>query len=134
MIGAEEHFRNTANRTHVTVAERTLATAATMATKRGIPHLFLVNDNASLRLAGVDGAVLGRRHGIYQENLAPFSYISGAHAQLAYSVGQGWTITDKNSSNGTKVDGSALVPEIPCVLHNGSKVQLANVEFFIEIY
>lgn len=101
--------------------------------RSGVPQLFLVNDNLHIRLAAVNGAILGRRQGIYQEFLNSCLYISGKHAQLNYSVGQGWAMVDKGSSNGTHVNQKKLSPEESCVLHHGDRVLLANVEFKVEI-
>lgn len=133
MTDGKTHFHNLEEGGGVSARERTLADAVTMATKRGIPHLFLVNENMHARLAAVDGAILGRRQGIYQSTLRDCSYVSGMHAQLEYNAMQGWMLTDRNSSNGTKVDGKSLVPGVPCVLRNGARVLLANVEFVVEI-
>lgn len=133
MVDGQTHFHSQEEGGAVNPRERTLADAITMATKRGIPHLFLVNENMHARLAGVDGAILGRRQGIYQSYLSSCSYVSGTHAQLEYNAMQGWMLTDRNSSNGTKVNGKTLVPGVPCALRNGARVLLANVEFVAEI-
>ena len=49
-----------------------------------LPQLFLVNDNLHLRLPATDGAIIGRRAGIYSQFLAQCNYVSGTHAQLHY--------------------------------------------------
>lgn len=135
MIDADSYFRMQQNNTRgLSQTERAMATVVTMASKQGIPQLFLVNNNLGVRLAAADGAIIGRRSGIYQTYLQTCSFVSGIHAQLNYNAMEEiWTITDKNSSNGTKVDGQPLIPEIPCVLHHGSFVQVANVEFIVEV-
>lgn len=47
--------------------------------------------------------------------------------------GIGWTITDLNSSNGTFIDGLRIIPDKPEVLHSGSLLSLANMEFTIQL-
>lgn len=117
----------------IATERQSVMAAAIGATYRsGIPQLFLVNDILHMRLAAANGAILGRRAGIYQEFLAQYNYISGTHAQLNYNQQQGWTIDDKNSSNGTYVNGTRLIPMKPVPLHNGDLVQLANIEFRVE--
>jgi len=34
--------------------------------------------------------------------------VSQRHAELLWSAGDGWTLTDKGSSNGTKVNGATI--------------------------
>jgi pSer/pThr/pTyr-binding forkhead associated (FHA) protein len=36
------------------------------------------------------------------------SEVSQRHAELLWSADRGWTLTDKGSSNGTKVNGTTL--------------------------
>ena len=117
----------------VTKRETIMAAAMGVSQRSGIPHLILVNDSLHLRLAGTDGAILGRRKGIYQEHLASCQYISGTHAQLNYSMQGGWSITDKGSSNGTYVNGRKIMTGEAARLSNGDRVVLANVEFRVEI-
>ena len=118
---------------HVTKRESAMAAAMGATHRSGIPQLFFTNDSLQMRLAGVDGAILGRRNGIYRDVLAPCRYISGTHAQLAYAVQSGWTITDRGSSNGTYVNGQKIKANDPVRLRSGDRVVLANVEFRIEI-
>lgn len=118
---------------HVTKRESTIASAMGATHRSGIPQLLFVNDSLQMRLAGVDGAIFGRRNGIYKEVLAQCHYISGTHAQLAYTVQTGWTIADRGSSNGTFVNGRKLAPNESSPLRNGDRVVLANVEFRIVV-
>lgn len=91
-------------------------------------RLILSNGLMGITIEGVDGAVIGRRQGIYCAQFSRFPYVSGTHAQLKFdSVQNKWTVTDMNSSNGTKYNGTPLLPGKPCVLENGATVQLANV-------
>lgn len=119
--------------TSVTNREALEATMKRAAVVEGIEPIILVNNNLSLRLPAVDGCVLGRRNGIYQEQLSQCRYISGTHAQLMYDhEGQRWLIIDRGASNGTKLNGVKLVPDIPSHIRPGDKLMLANIEFRIE--
>lgn len=118
---------------HVTIRESLNATASGATHRSGIPQMFLVNDSLHLRMAAVDGAILGRNNGIYRNHLAQCNYISGTHAQLNYMPGQGWCVTDKHSSNGTSVNKQRLMADLPSLLHDHDKLVLANIEFRVEI-
>lgn len=97
-------------------------------------RLILSNGLMGITIEGVDGAVIGRRQGIYCAQFSRFPYVSGTHAQLKFdSIQNRWTITDMNSSNGTKYNGTSLVPGMPCVLENGATVQLANVMLTVAV-
>lgn len=124
---------NVTHRPHVTKRESMMASAMGATHRSGLPQLILVNDSLQMRLAGTDGAILGRRNGIYRDVLASCHYISGTHAQLNYTAQSGWTITDRCSSNGTLVNGQRALPNEPVRLRHGDRVILANVEFRIEI-
>ena len=74
----------------------------------GVPVLTLANDSLNIRIVGINGAVIGRRKGPYTQFFEQHAYVSGVHAQLKYKSGSGWVITDKHSSNGTKVNQRPL--------------------------
>ena len=117
---------------HVTIRESANITAQGASTRSGIPQMFLVNDSLHLRLAAMDGAILGRSNGIYKNHLASCRYISGTHARLNYVPGSGWCIVDLNSSNGTCINRVRLMGDMPSILKHGDRLLLANVEFRIE--
>ncbi len=98
-----------------------------------IPRLLLLNTKQNIRIEGKQDAVIGRRNGIYSDLLKGNPYISGTHARLAYMPGLGWSITDLNSSNGTFIDGLRIVPDKPEILHSGSLLALANMEFTVQL-
>ena len=117
----------------VSTREGTMAAAIGANYRSGLPQLFLVNDNLHLRLAATNGAILGRRSGIYSQFLSQFNYVSGVHAELHYAPDTGWSIEDKNSSNGTYVNGQRLQPAQNRTLKDRDLVQLANIEFRVEL-
>ena len=93
----------------------------------GVPVLTLANDSLNIRIVGINGAVIGRRKGPYTQFFEKHAYVSGVHAQLKYKAGSGWVITDKHSSNGTKVNQRVLQPDVDMALHNGDILTIANV-------
>jgi len=96
-------------------------------TSSGVPVLTLANDSLNIRIVGINGAVIGRRKGPYTQFFEKHAYVSGVHAQLKYKAGSGWMITDKHSSNGTKVNQRVLQPDVDMALHNGDILTIANV-------
>lgn len=99
----------------------------------GIPTLTLYNPNLDIRITGINGAIIGRRQGPYQNLFEGNMYISGAHAQLIYKSDSGWCIIDKNSSNGTKLNQRDLQPDIPMSIKTGDIVTLANINLQVSI-
>ena len=60
-------------------------------------------------------------------------YISGTHAQLVYNNELGWSIIDKHSSNGSKLNQRDMSPDIPMSLKSGDIVTLANINLQVSI-
>jgi pSer/pThr/pTyr-binding forkhead associated (FHA) protein len=101
--------------------------------QRGIPTLTLYNPSLNIRIVGINGAVIGRRQGPYQQQLESSLYVSGVHAQLLYRPDTGWSIVDKHSSNGTKVNQHDLLPDVPMSLKGGDIVTLANINMQVSV-
>ena len=93
----------------------------------GVPMLTLANDSLNIRIVGINGAVIGRRKGPYTQFFEQHAYVSGVHAQLKYKADTGWVITDKHSSNGTKVNQRPLQPDTDMSLNNGDILTIANI-------
>ena len=93
----------------------------------GVPMLTLANDSLNIRIVGINGAVIGRRKGPYTQFFEQHAYVSGVHAQLKYKADTGWMITDKHSSNGTKVNQRPLQPDVDMSLNNGDILTIANI-------
>lgn len=106
---------------------------AEVAAQNGIPQLTLYNPMLDIRMVGVNGAVIGRRQGPYQQFFEGNMYISGVHAQLIYKSDSGWCIIDKHSSNGTKLNQRDLQPDVPMTLKAGDIVTLANINLQVSI-
>ena len=104
-----------------------------VASRSGIPSLTLYNPSLDIRLVGVNGAVIGRRQGPYQQLFEGNMFISGVHAQLIFKPDTGWCIIDKHSSNGTKLNQRDLLPDVPMTLKSGDIVTLANINLQVSV-
>jgi pSer/pThr/pTyr-binding forkhead associated (FHA) protein len=104
-----------------------------VAMPQGVPSLTLYNPSLDIRMLGVNGAVIGRRQGPYQQLFEKNMYISGVHAQLIYKPDSGWCIMDKHSSNGTKLNQRDLLPDVPMSIKSGDIVTLANISLQVSI-
>lgn len=78
---------------------------------------------------GSGDLVIGRRRG--HEIELPFSVVSEQHARLS-RTGQGWTISDLSSANGTYVNGRRLTPFVAQALSAGDVLGLASIEMVFE--
>ncbi|MBQ7420374.1 MAG: FHA domain-containing protein [Prevotella sp.] len=129
--------------THATAADisRTFATAReannTMSPPdvqiQGIPTLTLYNPSLNIRMVGINGAIIGRKQGPYQQLFDGNMYVSSVHAQLIYKPDTGWCIIDKHSSNGTKLNERDLLPDIPMSIKSGDIVSLANINLQVSV-
>lgn len=99
----------------------------------GVPSLTLYNGSLNIRIQGINGAIIGRRQGPYAQYFQQNMYVSGVHAQLKYKADTGWCITDKHSSNGTKLNEHVLQPDVDMSLKNGDIVTIANVNLQVSI-
>jgi len=106
---------------------------ASAAVSSGIPTLTLYNPSLNIRIVGINGAIIGRRQGPYQQMFEGNRYVSGVHAQLIYNPDTGWNIIDKHSSNGTKLNQRDLLPDVPMSLKSGDIVMLANINMQVSI-
>ena len=84
-------------------------------------------------MQGINGAIIGRKQGPYAQFFTQNLYVSGVHAQLTFKPSTGWCITDKHSSNGTKLNERLLQPDIDMSLKNGDIVTIANVNLEVRI-
>ena len=54
--------------------------------------------------------------------------VSGIHAEMTLMNSGDILLEDKNSHNGTFVNGNQLVPNTPCNVKRGDKITFGNVE------
>ena len=76
-------------------------------------------------IALTDGQVVGRTSDA--DIVLPDNKISRRHAQLTVENGV-WHLTDLQSSNGTYLDGSRLLPNQPAPLQNGQRLRVGDTE------
>jgi len=100
---------------------------------QGIPTLTLYNPSLNIRMVGINGAIIGRKQGPYQQMFEGNMYVSSVHAQLIYKPDSGWCIIDKHSSNGTKLNERDLLPDIPMSIKSGDIVSLANINLQVSV-
>ena len=99
----------------------------------GMSALTLYNSSLNIRFQGINGAVIGRRQGPYQLFFQSNPYVSGVHAQLIYNAETGWSIIDKHSSNGTRLNEHVLQPDVQMSLKNGDILTIANVSLQVSV-
>lgn len=97
------------------------------------PQLMLYNDSLNIRIVGINGAVIGRRQGPYVQFFQQNMYVSGVHAQLSYRPGMGWSIADRHSSNGTKLNGHIIQPDVDMSIKTGDTITIANVNLQVNV-
>ena len=126
-----------ANVSAITASAITGGVAAPLVHQRssasGVPVLTLANDSLNIRIVGINGAVIGRRKGPYTQFFEQHAYVSGVHAQLKYKADSGWMISDKHSSNGTKVNQRPLQPDVDMALNNGDILTIANINLQVMV-
>lgn len=98
-----------------------------------IPVLTLSNLSLDIKIEGMNGAFIGRKQGPYTHFFQKNMYVSGVHAQLRYSAESGWSIADKHSSNGTRLNGRQIQPDVEMSLNDGDVVTIANVNLQVSI-
>ncbi|MCR5622994.1 MAG: FHA domain-containing protein [Treponema sp.] len=93
-----------------------------------------------LMLAAADGTslsikktvLLGRETGDFVPQLGRYRTISGEHAQIVLS-GEVFSVMDRNSTNGTKLNGELLSPGREYPLKNKDVLELADIQFLVYI-
>jgi len=98
-----------------------------------MPVMTLSNETLNIRIVAMNGAIIGRRQGPYTQFFENQGYVSGVHAQLKYKPGTGWCIADKHSSNGTKLNQRAILPDVDMTLNNGDIITIANISLQVNI-
>ena len=122
------------SRTFATERERNQNMPITEAPQiQGVPTLTLYNSSLNIHIVGINGAIIGRRQGPYQQLFEGNMYVSSVHAQLIYKQDTGWCIIDKHSSNGTKINERDLLPDIPMSIKSGDIVSVANINLQVTV-
>jgi len=98
-----------------------------------VGELHLVNKNLGLDLKIEDGDIIGRTTGQFVSIFGKYPNVSRQHAQFKLSPNKEWVVTDLGSTNGTKYNNIPLKPMQPQPLSDKSYLQIANIEFYVQI-
>jgi len=100
-----------------------------------VPHLLIEENGTELPLpTDKREIIIGREDpisGIFPEiDLTPYGGESGGvsrqHARINHDADQ-WTVTDLNSTNYTRVDGTKIDPSVPVPIKDGARLQFGRV-------
>lgn len=114
--------------------QRTIAPSSRLLPEapEGIPFLSIrfPNGQTSYFAVQAESALLGRAE---DADLAiPYRFVSSRHFELR-RVGNEFTITDLNSTNGTLVNNKPLTPNQPQPIHNGDIIRIGDDAFGISL-
>ena len=86
-------------------------------------------DTYSVELVDGETLQIGRKPapGGIKKLILPYPEVSGQHAEIRCKP-EGWTLMDRNSTNGTTINGSRCVPGEEYKLRHGDKVKIAQYE------
>jgi len=99
-----------------------------------IPQLRLLNKNINVDLKIDDNSIIGRATGQYVATFGGFNQVSSKHCRFNYDQAKGWSVTDLGSTNKTKYNNRAIIPNVPQLLGDQSYLKIANIEFFVRIF
>lgn len=92
----------------------------------------LVCQAPSLRLEFAE-VLIGRREGDYIHVFGAYGMVSGRHARISRAPSGEWQVTDLGSTNGTRINGVPLQPNVPVPIHVGDTLSIANLDFQVTI-
>lgn len=96
-------------------------------------ELHLINKTLDLDIVITKDALIGRTEGNFVDIFSKYRTVSGEHLKITYDPQKGWFATDLGSTNGTKYNHIPLIPNQPQLLSDKSYLQIANIEFYVEI-
>jgi hypothetical protein len=98
-----------------------------------IGELHLINKTLNLDIKIDRDVLIGRTEGDFTDIFGKYQQVSRRHLQIKFDPQKGWLAIDLNSTNGTKYNNVSLVPYQPQVLFDNSYLQIANIEFYVQI-
>jgi hypothetical protein len=98
-----------------------------------IGELYLINKTLGLDIKIEKDSLIGRTQGDFLSIFGKYNTVSGQHLKINFDPQKGWVVTDLNSTNGTRYNNTPLTPMKPQVLQDKSYLQIANIEFYVEI-
>ena len=91
----------------------------------------LVNTASGYQLSiPLAGGVIGRSGNIQMEHFQQNLFVSNEHARFTVT-GTGYTLTDLNSTNGTKVNGQQILAGQEIPVKAGDHIIFANLEYVV---
>jgi len=100
---------------------------------KGASKLRLLNKNLGLDLEVDKNVLIGRTEGDFINAFGKYKQLSGKHLEIKFDSNSSWTVTDLDSTNGTKYNNTKLTPFQPQVLSDKSYLCIANLEFYVQI-
>jgi pSer/pThr/pTyr-binding forkhead associated (FHA) protein len=91
------------------------------------PAAKLIDQSGKEHVLKSASTVFGRKPGS-DVVLTGDAFVSGTHAKVVYEAGA-YKLVDLGSTNGTKVNGQKLSPNVPVALADGDAVQLGQTHF-----
>lgn len=96
-------------------------------------ELHLINRTLGLDIKITKDVLIGRTTGDFVDIFGKYETVSGKHLQISFDPQRGWLATDLGSTNGTRYNNTPLIPNQPQPLKDKSYLQIANIEFYVEI-
>lgn len=93
--------------------------------------LRMINKILDLEFKIENDEIIGRREGSFASKLVSYKQISSKHLSCSFKSQTGWTVTDLNSTNGSKINGEVLIPMKPYKLNDTDLLIIADLEFYI---
>lgn len=96
-------------------------------------ELHLINKNLGLDLKIDKDILIGRSEGDFVNIFGKYEQVSSKHLEIKFNSNMGWTVTDLDSTNGTKYNSNKLTKFKPQILSDNSYLHIANIEFYVQI-
>lgn len=96
------------------------------------PMRLVMASDATKVIAFKPGGVIGRTAGDYTDVLADCAYVSSTHGRFILHSSGIWLYTDMGSTNGSKINGTPLVPNKNYHLKKGMTLEIGFVKFNVE--
>ena len=78
-----------------------------------------------------EGGLIGREGNLSPDYFASNLYISNEHTRIEFNE-DGYTLVDRTSTNGTRLNGVKVDKGIKYPLRSGDRVVFANMEFIVQ--
>ncbi len=96
-------------------------------------ELRLLNKNLGIDINIESDTIIGRANGPFADIFGKYPQISSTHLRITQEPLKGWFVTDLGSFNGTSYNKKKLSPNQPQAVSDGAFLQIANLEFYVQI-